>query len=81
VDNQRVGIRFLTGATDSPLIHNILIGFGPTQPPIQWVRVGSFSEGVKPQEHIADHSPPSSAKVKNDEAVPPLPHSSSWYSA
>jgi hypothetical protein len=28
----------------------------------------------------ADHSPPSSAEVKNDEATPPLPHMSSWYS-
>jgi hypothetical protein len=43
---------------------------GPTQPPIQWVPV------VKRQECEADHSPPSSAEVKNGGALPPLPHKS-----
>jgi hypothetical protein len=37
---------------------------GPTQPPIQWVP-GAFSLGVKRQRREADHSPPSSAEVKN----------------
>jgi hypothetical protein len=37
---------------------------GPTQPPIQWVP-GLLSLGVKQLRHEADHSPPSSAKVKN----------------
>jgi hypothetical protein len=36
---------------------------GPTQPPIGWVP-GLFPRGVKLQEHEADHSPPTSAKVK-----------------
>jgi hypothetical protein len=36
---------------------------GPTQPPIQWVP-GDLSLGVKRQEREADHSPPSSAEVK-----------------
>jgi hypothetical protein len=36
---------------------------GPTWPPIQWV-LGSLSLGVKQLECEADHSPPSSAKVK-----------------
>jgi hypothetical protein len=35
-----------------------------TQPPIQWVR-GALSLGVKWQGREADHSPPSSAEVKN----------------
>jgi hypothetical protein len=39
---------------------------GPTQPPIQWVP-GDLSPGVKKPKLEADHSPPSSAKVKNDE--------------
>jgi hypothetical protein len=30
---------------------------------------------------VADHSPPSSAEVKNGGAIPPLPHMSSWHSA
>jgi hypothetical protein len=29
----------------------------------------------------ADHLPPSSAKVKNGTAIPPLPHMSSWHNA
>jgi hypothetical protein len=36
----------------------------PTQPPIQWVP-GAFSLGVKRPGREADHSPPSSAEVKN----------------
>jgi hypothetical protein len=35
----------------------------PTQPPIQWVP-GALSLGVKRQGREADHSPPSSAEVK-----------------
>jgi hypothetical protein len=37
---------------------------GPTQPPIQWIRA-ALSLGVKRPGHEVDHSPPSSAKVKN----------------
>jgi hypothetical protein len=37
---------------------------GPTQSPIQWVP-GSIYQGVKRPGHEADHTPPSSAKVKN----------------
>jgi hypothetical protein len=37
---------------------------GPTQPSIQWVP-GALSLGVKRPGREADHSPPSSAKVKN----------------
>jgi hypothetical protein len=38
-------------------------GVGPTQPPIQWV-TGALSLGVKRPGREADHSPPSSAEVK-----------------
>jgi len=37
---------------------------GPTQPPIQWVP-GALSLGVKRLRRETDHSPPSSAEVKN----------------
>jgi hypothetical protein len=37
---------------------------GSTQPPIQWVP-GALSPRVKRQGREADHSPPSSADVKN----------------
>jgi hypothetical protein len=39
-------------------------GLGPTQHPIQWVP-GALSLGVKLLGRKADHSPPSSSKVKN----------------
>jgi hypothetical protein len=38
---------------------------GPTQSPIQWVP-GALSWGVKWPGREADHSPPSSAEVKNE---------------
>jgi hypothetical protein len=48
----------------------------PTQPPIQWV-LEALPPGVKQSGREADHSPPSSAEVKNGGAIPPLPHTSS----
>jgi hypothetical protein len=40
-----------------------------------------FPPGVKQLGCEADHSPPSSAEVKNGGAIPPTPHMSSLYSA
>jgi hypothetical protein len=40
------------------------LALGSAQPPIQWVP-GALSLGVKLPEREADHSPPSSAEVKN----------------
>jgi hypothetical protein len=39
------------------------LAVGPTQPPIQWVPA-AFSLGIKWLEREADHSPQSSAEVK-----------------
>jgi hypothetical protein len=44
----------------------------PTQPPIQ------YAPGVERQGCGADHSPPSSAEVRNGGTIPSLPHMSSW---
>jgi hypothetical protein len=55
---------FSTSSTPAP---------GPNQPPIQWVSEAIF-QGVERSERKADYSPPSSAEVKNDGAIPPLPH-------
>jgi len=47
----------LTTASSRPALE-------PTQPPMQWVQ-GTLSPGVKRSGRNADHSPPSSAVVKN----------------
>jgi hypothetical protein len=52
----------------------------PTQPPTQWVE-GPLSSEVERPGREADHSPPSSAEVKNSRAIPSLPHASSWRGA
>jgi hypothetical protein len=39
---------------------------GPTQPPIQWVPGGPFPGGKAWPGRDADHSPPSTAEVKNE---------------
>jgi hypothetical protein len=39
------------------------MALGPNQHPIQWVP-GALSLGIKQSGHEADHSPPSSAEVK-----------------
>jgi hypothetical protein len=46
------------------------LNLGLTQTPIQQV-LASLFHGVKQQGHEADHSPPSSAEVKNGGVIPP----------
>jgi hypothetical protein len=54
---------------------------GSTQPPIQWVP-GALFLGIKWPEHEADHSPPSSVKVKeNVELHIHSPNMPSWHGA
>jgi hypothetical protein len=55
IPGRGVGIFLFTTASRTAL--------GPTQPPIQWVQ-GALSSGVKQQAREADHSPPSSAEVR-----------------
>jgi hypothetical protein len=49
---------------------------GPTQPPVQRAH-GSLSPGIKRPGREIDHSPPSSAEIKNDGVTLPLPLMSS----
>jgi hypothetical protein len=53
---------------------------GPIQPPNHWV-LGVIFREVNQLRHETDLSPPSSAEVKNDRAISPLPCTSSWHSA
>jgi hypothetical protein len=50
-------VLFLFAAASRPAL-------GPIQPPAQWV-AGAITPGIKRPVHEADHSPPSSAEVKN----------------
>jgi hypothetical protein len=45
------------------------------------IRSGVFPLGANRPGRAADHSPPSSAEVKNGGAIPPLPHMTSWRGA
>jgi hypothetical protein len=45
----------------------------PTQSPIQWV-LWALSPEIKQQWRDIEHSTPSSAEVKKDGAITPLPH-------
>jgi hypothetical protein len=56
------------------------LGLGPTKPPIQCVPE-EISLGVKQPERGTNNSHPSSVKIKNDGAILPFPHTSSWHSA
>jgi hypothetical protein len=66
------GIRLLAGARNLSLVSNTQSGSGTHQ---------NASPGVYRPKREADVSPPTSAEVKNDEVIPPLPHTSSYCSA
>jgi hypothetical protein len=64
LDDRGSRVRFSAGAGNFSLHHPVQNGSGPTKPPIQWVS-RALSLGVKRPGREADHSPPSSAEVKN----------------
>jgi hypothetical protein len=66
------GVRFSSGLRDCFYSTASRLVMGLTQPPIQWVQ-RALSPVLKRPGHETDHSPPSSAKVKNDGAIPSLP--------
>jgi hypothetical protein len=63
LDDRGSGVRFSAWTGNFSLNHPVQNGSGPTQPPVQWVP-GALSLGVKRPGCEADHSPPSSAEVK-----------------
>jgi hypothetical protein len=72
LDDRGVGARFPTGQDIFLFSTASKPALGPTQPPIKWVL------GEKRQGREADYTPPSSAEVKNNGAIPLLPYTSSW---
>jgi hypothetical protein len=81
LDNRGSRVQFPAGAGIFLFTTMSRMALGPTQPPIQWVP-GALSLGVKRLEREADHSPPSSAKVKEwVELYLHFPNAPSWRSA
>jgi hypothetical protein len=68
------GVPFPAGERDFSLVSRPALG--PIQPHIQRIP-GALFMLVKRPGPEADHSPPSSAEVKNGGAISPLPHTSS----
>jgi hypothetical protein len=66
------GVRFPAEAKKVFFSTEFTPTLGFSQPPIHWI-LGPLSWPGRE----ADHSPPSSAEVKNGGAIPPLPHTSS----
>jgi hypothetical protein len=64
LDDRGSSVRFPAGAGNFSLHHRVQKGSGAHQTPIQWVQRAP-SLGIKRPEREADHSPPSSAEVKN----------------
>jgi hypothetical protein len=62
LDERGSGVRFLAGAGNFSRHHASRTALGPTQP-IQWIP-GALSLGVKRPGREDNHSPPSSAEVK-----------------
>jgi hypothetical protein len=58
------GVQFLQGLGIFLFATVSILTPGPIQPPVQWV-LEALSPGVKWLGHKADHSPSSSAEVKN----------------
>jgi hypothetical protein len=67
LENLGVWVTFPVGARDVSLLHNVQTGPGAHPAP-----------GVKRQGWEADHSPPSSAEVKYNGAIPPLLLTYAW---
>jgi hypothetical protein len=74
------GFHFRQTATNLSLLHSVKHGPGAHLVSYPMGSAGSFL-GVKQPGREADLSLPSIAEVKYCEAIPPLPHISSWYSA
>jgi hypothetical protein len=64
LDDRGSRVRFPAGAGNFLFTTAFRTALGPNQPPIQWVP-GALSLGIKWPGREADHSPPSSAEVKN----------------
>jgi hypothetical protein len=74
------GVRFSAGTRIFSIPYNFQIGSGDhsTSCPAD---TDGYCRGVKRADREANHTPPSSAEVKNNGAIPPLHNTSSWRDA
>jgi hypothetical protein len=79
-DDRMIGVRFPTEGGNFLFDTVSRPALGSTQPPIKWVP-GTLSLEVKRPGREADHSPPSSAEVKNAWSYASTSHASPWLGA
>jgi hypothetical protein len=79
LDGQGAGVRVPVGQ-DFSLLYVVQSG-SEAHPASYPMVIGPLSPGVKRLGHEADHSPPSSAEVKNTWIYTSTPQNSSWCSA
>jgi hypothetical protein len=80
LDDRMIGVRFPVGPGNFSLRHRVQTGSG-VHPASYPMGTGALSLGVKWPGREADHSAPSSVKVKNAYSLPPLYNTSSWRGA
>jgi hypothetical protein len=80
LDDPGIGVRFPAGVRDLSLLYRVQAGSEAHPASFGMDTMGSFT-GIKQLELEPDQAPPPSAQVKNDGAILPLPHISSWCSA
>jgi hypothetical protein len=76
----KVRLRFPVGTSDFSLLCCVQAG-SEAHPAFLPMDTGAHSPEAKRPGRVADHSPPSSAEIKNGGAMPPFPHMSSWRGA
>jgi hypothetical protein len=80
LDYRGSGVRFLAGAGNVSLLHRVQTGSGPHPASCPMVP-GAVPSVVEWPRSEADHSPPSSAKVKNAWSCTSNPNTPSWRGA
>jgi hypothetical protein len=80
LDDWVIEVRSPAEAKDFSSSLCVQTGFlGPTQPPVQWIPWGPFPGAKARLRRDADHSPPSSAEVENEEELHLLSHQASLW--
>jgi hypothetical protein len=74
------GVQFLVGVEIFLISPGFRQALRATKPTILWT-LGTLSPDMKRLESEADHSPPSSAEVRNSGVIPAHPDAPLWHAA